>query len=212
MNRYSRLGLLAVLLFATLLAPAVIAAGSDYDDYATHSIIGSEWNTGVEIKTIDMFYRPNTEASDGSVFNNAMWGTPVVYKMKGLAYEIAYENTDTAKSVVAVELGMMFFDPWNDYIATQHLFQGSVLGPGKDVTRKENLEFPNCDRFYSTFTWINAVRFDDGTTFEAQPQQVIDQINASMGTSLSADFAEIGYSNDVNTHTRDFSYAREYVN
>ncbi|MCD6119976.1 hypothetical protein J7K50_09110 [bacterium] len=154
----------------------------DYDDCAVSMILNFP-EAGLEVLEWNAWYRASDTITFGDAFAAGLSKTAPNVREAGFQYDLAIQNI-TEKFVVAFQVNVVVFNPWDEYLDTFGIFQGALIKPEKRILRKNRAMFNGDSQFFTFFIWVDKVRFEDGSTYIAD----IQEIKAIIDESLKLDF------------------------
>jgi hypothetical protein len=111
----------------------------------------------------------------------------------GLGITTVYKSV-SQKKITALSVGFLFFDPFNRFLSAksgldlrdQRTADGNQdnLDPDESVISNWEFDFLSDFSTISMITFINKVRFDDGTIWEADPKELDVEFQKLIGSGF----------------------------
>lgn len=94
---------------------------------------------------------------------------------EGIRHVVEYKNA-SEKKVVAVQIGLVSFDVWNEFLGRTGGISLSVIDPGKSEKGAWLTNAFSDFSFLTGFAYVSKVRFDDGTIWVADLNEIAEEM------------------------------------
>ena len=205
MKARSILGLVVALVLVFLLPGQ--AGAEDYDDYVVANLVNYN-ECPLLITHWHAWYRSDDTITFGDAMISGLGDRAPRVREAGFQYDIKLSHVGSI-DIVAFQVNVVVFNAFDEYLDTFGIFQGAVLTPGKDITRKNMAMFNGDNTSFTYFLWVDKVRDAEGNLYFADVDDVKAQIDETMGFELSLEYLEAGMILEGNTAQR--FREREYV-
>ncbi len=97
------------------------------------------------------------------------------YTSQGIHHSVKYQNR-SGKTVVAVQVGLVAFDIWNEFLGRTNGLSIDVIRPDKDDGGTWIATPYRGFSFLTGVAFINRVRFDDGSIWTANQDAILEEL------------------------------------
>jgi hypothetical protein len=181
-----------------LSSPAVF--GEDYDDYVIDVYLNNN-DCPLQIVDWNAWYRTKDTITFGDAWVASEYGSAPRVREAGFQYDMRLKHNGS-KEIIAFQVNVVVFSAFEEYLDTFGIFQGAVLKPGKDITRKNLAVFNGDNQFLTFFLWVDKVRDVDGNLFFADLDEIKSSIEKKMGMEIPIEYLEAGTVQEINQKSR----------
>ena len=193
--------MISMMVAVMLLVPIYsVCYAEDYDDFVIDVFLNNE-NCPLEIINWNAWYRANDKITFGDAFVAEMTGSVPNVREAGFQYDLRMKHNGD-KSLVAFQVNVVVFSAFEEYLDTFGIFQGAILKPDKDITRKNRVIFNGDSQFMTFFLWVDKVRDVDGNLYFADLTMVKSAIEDRMGIEIPTSYLTAGIIQEINQQTR----------
>jgi hypothetical protein len=97
------------------------------------------------------------------------------YVTRGIHHDLKYTNKST-KEIAAIQVGLVSFDVWNEYLTRTNGLDSDTLPPGKSSGGSWVASTYADFSFLTGVAYVNRVRFVDGEIWTADQRQILDEL------------------------------------
>lgn len=189
--------ILAVMLLM-LATPSIY--GEDYDDYVIDVYLNNN-DCPMQIVDWNAWYRADDKITFGDALVANEYGTAPKVREAGFQYDMRLKHNGP-REIIAFQVNVVVFSAFEEYLDTFGIFQGAVLKPGKDITRKNLAVFNGDNQFLTFFLWVDKVRDVDGNLYFADLTKIKSDIEKKMGIEIPIEYLKAGMVQEINQKSR----------
>jgi hypothetical protein len=106
---------------------------------------------------------------------NAAYRERSQYSTEGIHHSVKFQNKGT-KTVVAVSIGLVSFDVWNEYMERTNGLSTDTIQAGKEDSGTWVAAPYRGFSFLTGVAFVHRVRFDDGSIWVANNETVLEEL------------------------------------
>jgi len=193
---------LIILSIAIFLCVIVPVEGEDYDNYVKDYYL-NENECPLQIVDWNAWYRTDDDITFGwsDAIASPKHGNAPSVKEAGFQYDIRIKHNGNVE-ILAFQVNVVVFSAFEEYLDTFGIFQGAILKPGKDITRKQKAIYNGDNQFLTFFLWVDKVRDIDGKLYFADLESIKESIEKKTGFDIPLDYLKTEYVLEINSNTR----------